>query len=120
MFIAKICFKYQRQGETFCSCGSIPQGITEEVKKQAEQRINSRLIMYVPGIHTLALNNTQSDRRYGNSADSQKLKKARAYLNSAKKDNYGTIVERYLEDAQCQLRRFEQEHSQSDMEIMTE
>ena len=42
------CFKYQRPGETLCICGSILQGTTEGVTKQAEQRINSRFIMYVP------------------------------------------------------------------------
>ena len=42
-------FRYQRPGETFRTCRSILQGITAEVKKQAEQRINSRFIMYVPG-----------------------------------------------------------------------
>ena len=26
-----------QEGETFCTCGSMQQGITEEVKKQAEQ-----------------------------------------------------------------------------------
>ena len=43
-----MCFKYQRPGETCRTCGRILDGITEEVKKQAEQRINSRFIMYVP------------------------------------------------------------------------
>ena len=37
-------------------------------------------------------------RRQGNSAESQKLTTARGYLNSAKKHNCGTIVDRYLED----------------------
>ena len=32
------------------------QGIAEEVNKQAEQRISSRFITYVPDIHDLALN----------------------------------------------------------------
>ena len=68
--------KYPRLGET--TCGRIPQSITEEVKKEAEQRINSRFI-----IHNEAL--LKGGRRYGNSAESLKLKKARDYLGSAKK-----------------------------------
>ena len=35
------------------------QGITEEVKKKDEQRINSRFIMSVSGIQKLALKNTE-------------------------------------------------------------
>ena len=54
------CFKYQILGETFCFCGSSPQSITAEVKKQAGQRINSRFIMY-----KLALKNIQRGQRYG-------------------------------------------------------
>ena len=45
--------------------------LTEEVKKQAEQRINSRFTMYVLWAHKLALKNTQRCRRDGNSAASQ-------------------------------------------------
>ena len=87
--------------------GSMLQVITEEVKKLAEQRINSRFIMYVPGVHNLALKNIQRGRRYGNSAESHQLKKARAYLGPTEKQNYGTVVERYLEDEQYQLRMHE-------------
>ena len=83
-----------RPCEGFWSCGSIPQGITEEVKKQGQQPINNRSTMTVLGIHNLAYKNTQRGRRYGNSAESQKLKNANDYLGSAKKHNYGTIVER--------------------------
>ena len=36
------CLRYWRPGETFCGCGRVVQGITEEVKKQGEQRISSR------------------------------------------------------------------------------
>ena len=43
----KKIFKYQRPGETFCTCGIVRQGITAEVKKQAEQRISSRFIMNI-------------------------------------------------------------------------
>ena len=53
------CFKDRRPGEIFCTCGSILEGITAEVKKRAEQRISSRFIIYVPGIHRLSLKNIQ-------------------------------------------------------------
>ena len=33
----------QRPGETCCGCGRMLQGITEEVNKQAEQRISSQI-----------------------------------------------------------------------------
>ena len=66
------------------------QGITEEVKKQAEQPINSRFV-YVPEIHDLGLENTQGGRRNGNSAGSQKLK-AIDYMGSAKKCKKGIYV----------------------------
>ena len=92
------------------------QGSTEEVKKQAEQRNNCRIITYVPGILNLALKNTRRGRRHGNSAAWQKLKRARDYLNSAEKQSCGTILERYLEDEQYQMRMEEQGCTQSDME----
>ena len=92
----RMCFAHQRQGETCCIGGIILQGITEEVKKQAEQRINCRFIMYVPGIHKLALKNNQIGRSYGKSAESKKNKRARYYVEFAQKHNRGTIVERYL------------------------
>ena len=63
------CFKCQRPGETFWTCGSILQDITEEVKRQAEQRNNSRLIMYVPRLHSLALKKIQKSRWFRNSAE---------------------------------------------------
>ena len=44
------CFWYERRGETCCGCGRTLQGITEEVKNQEEQRINSRITMYVPTV----------------------------------------------------------------------
>ena len=40
-------------------CGSMLRGSIEEIKKQAEQRTNSRFIVYVPANHNSALNNTQ-------------------------------------------------------------
>ena len=74
------CLRYQRPGETFCGCGRMLQGITDEVKKQAEQRSSSRYIMYVPGIHDIALKNTQRSRRNGKSEESQKLQRAKDHL----------------------------------------
>ena len=91
----------------------MPQGITEDVKKQAGQRINSRFIMYVLGIHKSALKKTQRGRRFGNSAESQQLQRSR---DSAKTHNYGTIVERHLEDEQYHMRMHELGYTQSKME----
>ena len=42
----QICLGYHRPGEACSICGHMLQRITEEVKKQAEQRIRSRFIMY--------------------------------------------------------------------------
>ena len=70
----QICFKYLKASETFCTCARMLQGVTEEVKKQAEQRVNSRFITYVPGIHNSALKNTQRGGRWGKSEESQKSK----------------------------------------------
>ena len=61
----QICFTYQRPGEASCPFGRMVQGITEEVKQLAEERISSRFIMYVLRIHDLTLKNTQRGRRYG-------------------------------------------------------
>ena len=63
-----MCFTYQRPREPCCTCGGMLQGRTEGIKKQAGQRIDSRLFIYVPGIHKLAWKNTQRGRLYGNSA----------------------------------------------------
>ena len=63
--------------------------------------------MYVPGVHKLASNN---------SAASQKLKNASDFFGSAEKHKDGTIVERYLEDWQNQVRLHEQEFTRPDME----
>ena len=52
------CLRYSRPVETCCDCGRMLQDITEVVKKQAEQRINSRYMMYVLRIHD-ALKNRQ-------------------------------------------------------------
>ena len=80
----QVCFKYQRPGATFCTCGSMLQGISEEVTKQAEQRINSRFIKYVRGILKLALKITQVGRRYGNSAEPEKHKNCKRLLGFRK------------------------------------
>ena len=50
------CLRSSRQGETYCGCDRMLQDLTDVVQKQAEQRISSRIIMYVPDIHDLALN----------------------------------------------------------------
>ena len=71
--------------------------------------------MSVPGIHNLALKNTQRGGRHRNSAET-KLNKARACFGSAEKQNHGTIVERYLEDKQYQERMHEQGYTQTDIE----
>ena len=54
----QICITHHRPGETFCTCGRMLQGITEEDKKQAEQRIKNRFTMYVPGNHNSELKST--------------------------------------------------------------
>ena len=59
------------------------QDLTDVVQKQAERRIRSRNIMYVPDIHDSALKNTHSDRRYGESEEKQELKLARDYIYSS-------------------------------------
>ena len=104
------CLRYWRPGETFCGCGLLLQGITDELKKQAEQRINSRYIMYVPDIH---------DRSKGADAMenlmSHKLKRAKDYLDSSHKHNCGMVGERYLNDEQYQKRKHEQGYAQTEM-----
>ena len=42
------CLRHSRPSESYDSCGRMLQGITDEVWKEAKQRISSRLIMYVP------------------------------------------------------------------------
>ena len=49
VLVCQRCQRCQRLGETLFGCGYMLQGITEEVKKQAEQRISSRFIMYGRG-----------------------------------------------------------------------
>ena len=43
-----------KTGQNCCTFGRVLQGSAEEIK-QADQRSNSRFIVYVPGVHTLAL-----------------------------------------------------------------
>ena len=108
----QICLTHQRPGETFCTCGSMSQGTAEEVKKQTEQRINMWLIMSVLEFTSWRGRVLNRGRRYVNSAESQKLRKAIDKLDSTKKHIYGTIVER----EQYQMRTHEQRYTQSDME----
>ena len=82
--------------------------------------LSSRYIMYVPGIHGLALKNTQMARRNGKSEESKKLKRAKDYLDSAHKQHCRTIVERYLHDEQHQKRMHEPGYTQTDMEHLTD
>ena len=112
----QICLRYQRTGETFCTCGRMAQGLTEEAKKQAEQRISSPFIMYVLCIHDLASKKTKSGRHCGKPTESQQLKRAKDDLDSAQKHNCGTIVDRYFEDEQFQKRMHEQGYTQSEVE----
>ena len=92
------------------------QGTTDEVKEQAEQRIRSRFIMYVPDIHDLAFKKAQRDRRYEKSEESQKLKRAKYCLDSANNHNCGAIVKRHFKDEPYQKRTHEQGYTRTDME----
>ena len=49
-----ICHRYSRAGEACCGCGRTLQGITGEIWKQAEHRIGTRFIMYVPDMYDSA------------------------------------------------------------------
>ena len=71
----------------YCVCGRFLQGTTDDVQMQAKHRIRSRFIMYVPGIHDSALNNTQCGRRHGKSEESRKLTGAKDSLDSVHKHN---------------------------------
>ena len=83
---------------------------------EAGRATNQQSIHHVrPWDSQFSMKNTPRGRRNGNTAESQKLKKAGEYLGSAKKPNYGTIVERYLEDEQHQMHMYEQGSTQSDM-----
>ena len=62
------CLRYHRPGETCCGYGRFfAMHHRQGQKKQAEQRISSRYIMYVLSIHDLALKNTHRGRRHGKS-----------------------------------------------------
>ena len=88
--------------------------------QEAGRATNQQLIHHVRHWNSqcriLALKITQNGPPYGNSSESQKLKKAREYLGAAKKHKYGTMVERGLEDEQYQMRTHEQGYTQSDLE----
>ena len=66
----------------------------------------------LPGVYNLALQNIQKGSTLSKLCRIIKIKKARSYLGSAKKEKYGTIVE----DENYQLRMHEQGYTQSDME----
>ena len=51
-----------------------------------------------------------------NSEESQRLKRAKDYLDPAKKHNWRTIVERYFNDEPYQQRMHEQGSTQTEME----
>ena len=72
------------------------QGIAEEVNKQADQRISSRFITYVPDVHDLALNTQRVGAMKVQQNRKKKLKRNQDYYDFEKKHNCGTIVERYL------------------------
>ena len=72
--------------------------------------------MFVPGIHKLALKNTQKVSTLWKICRTKKLKRARDFLNSEQKLNCGTTVDRYLEDETYQMRMHEQGYMQPDME----
>ena len=104
--------RYSRPGETFCCCGRMLQGITDEVKKQAEQRI-SRYIMWVSGIHDLVLKILTGSDAMDNLKNAQKLKWTENY--SAHQHNCGAIVDSYLNDEQYQNGMQEQGYTQTKM-----
>ena len=47
------CLRYSRPGETFLRLWTYVASTTDEIKKQADQRISSRFIMYV--LHDFAM-----------------------------------------------------------------
>ena len=94
----QICSRHQRPGETCCTRGRMLQGITEKVKNQAEQRISSQFITYVPGILTiLALKKNPKSRRCVDGLHNHKNSEEQEITwDSTQRHNCGTIVERYL------------------------
>ena len=85
VFNATHALKISKTGRDICTSGSVLQGFTAEVKKQAERRINSRFLMHDTGVQKILLKNSRRGRRYGNSAESQTLKRARGFMGSARR-----------------------------------
>ena len=80
----------------------MPQSITEEVKKQAEQRISSRIIVYVRDIHDLAQKIPNGVDAMGICRNFKNSKEQKDFLDSAQKYKCRRIVDRYLTDEQHQ------------------
>ena len=91
------------------------QGITEEVKKQAEQRISGRFIMCVPGVHVSIENIPKGVHTVENLQNRKNSKRAKVYLDSAQKLNCGTIAEGHFNE-QYRTRMREQGYTQTLME----
>ena len=69
------CCTYQRPGVTFCSCGSIQQGITA-AGQGGDRATNQQSIHHVrPWTSQFSIEEYSKGRRCGNSAESQKLKR---------------------------------------------
>ena len=58
----------------------VTQGITEEVKKQAEQRISGRFIMCVPGVHVTIENIPKGVDAVENLQNRKNSKRAKSLL----------------------------------------
>ena len=106
------CLEYQRPGEIFVLVEAFYTALPQKSRSKQSNESTVDSIMYVPGFHNLALKNIQRSPRDENSLESQKRKKARAYLGSAKKQNFGTI-----EDEQYQVRLHEQRYTQSEWKM---
>ena len=97
------CLRYHRPGKVFCGYGLMLHGITKEVKKQAEQRIGSRYIMYVPTIHDVAWEYPNGSTLW-KIGKSQKLEnREKDHFDAAKKKNCGQIVKLHLHGEQYQM-----------------
>ena len=81
-------------------------GITEEVKRQAQERISSHARKILKGVDLM-----QTPQNHKKNSKEQET----TWIPQ-RKHNCGTIVVRYLEDEQYQKRKHEQGYTQSDME----
>ena len=95
------------------------QGITDEVKKQAAQRISSR----IHDIRPWHARFNFEEKPWGadaleNLKNRKKLKRAKDFLDSAHNHNCRTIVERYLNGEQYQMRMDEQGYTHTNMEYL--